>query len=313
MQIANPIYDVVFKYLLDDEKVAKLILSSIIDMEIEELEFRPTEHRSEINQSLTVFHLDFMAKVKKPDGNYNIVIIEIQKAKLPGDIMRFRRYLGEQYLSPKNITTEVINDKVVNKAIPIISIYFLGHKLNYTDAAIIKVGREYINQIDGSKIINTEEFIESLTHDSFVIQIPYLSNSKQSSLETILSLFDQENKDNDEHIININEDDYPDKYRPIIRRLLRAIAEPDIRKKMDIEDEVIRDFQIMERIIEDKKKEVEETKKEVEEKNEEVQKLGSKIRHTISELYTLNMSPEKIAKITNTDFEFVKKTIDELN
>jgi hypothetical protein len=27
MRIANPIYDVVFKYLLDDEKVARLVLS----------------------------------------------------------------------------------------------------------------------------------------------------------------------------------------------------------------------------------------------------------------------------------------------
>ncbi len=30
MQIANPIYDVVFKYLMEDAKIAKLLISSII-------------------------------------------------------------------------------------------------------------------------------------------------------------------------------------------------------------------------------------------------------------------------------------------
>ena len=30
MLIANPIYDVVFKYLMEDSKIAKLVISSII-------------------------------------------------------------------------------------------------------------------------------------------------------------------------------------------------------------------------------------------------------------------------------------------
>ena len=34
MQIANPIYDVVFKYLMDDNQIAKLMLSAIIGEEI---------------------------------------------------------------------------------------------------------------------------------------------------------------------------------------------------------------------------------------------------------------------------------------
>ena len=41
MQIANPIYDVVFKYMMEDAKVAKLLIASIISEEIEELKFRP--------------------------------------------------------------------------------------------------------------------------------------------------------------------------------------------------------------------------------------------------------------------------------
>ena len=34
MKIANPIYDVVFKYLMEDSKIAKLLISTIIGEKI---------------------------------------------------------------------------------------------------------------------------------------------------------------------------------------------------------------------------------------------------------------------------------------
>ncbi len=43
MDIANPIYDVVFKYLIEDNNVAKIFLSSITGLEITNLEFIPQE------------------------------------------------------------------------------------------------------------------------------------------------------------------------------------------------------------------------------------------------------------------------------
>ncbi len=48
MIIANPIYDSVFKYLMDDNRVAKLIVSALLAEEVEELEFRPAEVRAEV-------------------------------------------------------------------------------------------------------------------------------------------------------------------------------------------------------------------------------------------------------------------------
>ena len=53
MHIANPIYDVVFKYLMDDNKIAKLIISSIISEEIEELVFKPLEFIGNFEQKTT--------------------------------------------------------------------------------------------------------------------------------------------------------------------------------------------------------------------------------------------------------------------
>ncbi|TAD95501.1 MAG: hypothetical protein EAZ97_15360, partial [Bacteroidetes bacterium] len=150
MRIANPIYDVVFKYLMDDNKVAKLLISSIIDMEVLDLDFQPQEFIADLSPSksleemkkaerkkkkvippevyLTIYRLDFKARILTPEGE-KLVIIEIQKAKYISEIMRFRRYLGEQYSNENNIyETKTKKGLLIKKGMPIISIYFLGEK-----------------------------------------------------------------------------------------------------------------------------------------------------------------------------------------
>ncbi|MBI4647738.1 MAG: hypothetical protein HY738_14400 [Bacteroidia bacterium] len=263
MQIANPIYDVVFKYLMGVNKIAKIMISSIIGQEIEELEFRPQECVSEVEKkreksqknrklkgSLTVYHLDFSAKIKTDHGE-QIVIIEIQKAKYPKDIIRFRSYLGEQYLNKENIQKVKQGKRIRKSGIPIISIYFIGHHLDNTKAGVIKIGRTYTDLITGEEIKNKEVFIESLTHDSYVIQIPELTQKRRNELEILLSIFDQSNKEKDFHILNVKEENFPEKYRPIIRRLQKAISNPDIKKKMELEDGILDELEDMDREIEE--------------------------------------------------------------
>ncbi|MBF0121454.1 MAG: hypothetical protein HQK79_21710 [Desulfobacterales bacterium] len=249
MQIANPIYDVVFKYLMDDNKVAKLFISTIIGKEIDELSFRPQERVVNLEQrSFTVYRLDFSAKVKIGE-EYKQVIIEIQKAKFATDIMRFRRYLGEQYQNKENIYTVVKDKEEIKIALPIISIYFLGHKLETIENSGIRVERKYYDIITGEEIGSKEDFIESLTHDSYVIQIPQLTEKRRTELEILLSVFDQSNITKDHHIMNVKEEDFPEKYRDIIRRLQRAVAEENVRDTMDLEDEILEELEFKERKI----------------------------------------------------------------
>ncbi|MCF8373508.1 MAG: hypothetical protein K9H64_17950 [Bacteroidales bacterium] len=257
MRIANPIYDVVFKYLMDDNRVAKLMISKIIGEEIESLEFQPQEQSVKVDRptkkpdkakaSFTVYRLDFAAKIKTPDGHYRQVLIEIQKAKFPTDIMRFRRYLGQQYQSAKNIVD--VETKKRKSAIPIVTIYFLGHKLDFINAPVIKVNRTYIDLATGENLVTKEEFIESLTHNSFVIQIPYLKDNRRNELEKLLSVFDQSLKESD-HILNINEKDYPDKFSDIIRKLQKAMVDEEVQMTMEIEDEILAELEEKEREIE---------------------------------------------------------------
>jgi hypothetical protein len=82
MQIANPIYDVVFKYMMSDNKVAKLFLSEIIDEEIIELAFEPTEMQLSLQESITVLRMDFKATIKQSDGSQKVIIIEGYHSKV---------------------------------------------------------------------------------------------------------------------------------------------------------------------------------------------------------------------------------------
>jgi hypothetical protein len=269
MQIINPIYDSAFKYLMDNNQVAKLILSAIIGEEVEELLLDATELKVDVPKDklenlqvqtsfFTILRIDFAARVKTADGKHKEVLIEIQKAKLATDITRFRRYLGERYAN-ENVGIEIDGQK---KSLPLLPIYFLGHPLDNCDATVLKVNRQYLDVITGKTIEAKEDFIESLTHDCFVIQIAKLKHRRRNDLEALLSIFDQENISGDRHILNVKEEDMPEKYRPVLRRLLEAISEKKVREGMKAEDEVLNELQALERIIELERKETEKERKE---------------------------------------------------
>jgi hypothetical protein len=155
IRIANPIYDVVFKYLLDDEKVARLMLSALLGNEVQELEFRPTELRqaldrpgirSERDTELLVLRVDFAATVLLEDGSRKLVLIEIQKAHNALDIQRFRKYLGAHYAGSENTWED---DGGVRRALPLITIYFLGQGLDCIDVPVLRVNRHYLDVATG--------------------------------------------------------------------------------------------------------------------------------------------------------------------
>ena len=248
VEIANPIYDVVFKYMMEDNTVAKLLVSSIIGEEVVSLEPKPQEHTTEVTaaddkRSLTVYHLDFSAKIKTPEG-HKLIIIEMQKASVPTDIQRFRMYLGKQYSDANNYVT---NKDGKEEFLQIYTIYFLGDALNICDTPVLSVFPD-IRDVATQQIIEGKSaFIELLNHRCWIVQISCLKKRRRNELELLLSVFDQTNLTNDHHILNVNEEDFPEKYRPLIRRLKKAASIPEVKKQMDDEDGVLRYMQSLQR------------------------------------------------------------------
>ena len=241
MLIANPIYDVVFKYLMEDLEIARQLLSVILDVEIEELDVATQETTVEVTTSegtqLAVIRFDFRAVILLPNGLRKNVLIELQKAKRTSNVMRFRRYLARNYTEIKKQNSD--GTSVIEVPFEIISIYILGYSLESVPAAILKVDKVF-RDLSTNKVLEIspkEDFVRKLTHESYFIQIPRLVGSLQSRMERVLMIFSQKHLTGDKHWLDIEETSDDPLTQKMITRLNRAMSNDDMRRSMDAEDE----------------------------------------------------------------------------
>ncbi len=280
MILANPIYDSVFKYLLEDNEVAKILISNILDIKIDSLQLEPTELNLPVGKrDFTVFRIDFKATITLENNEKHVVLIEIQKAKLDSDIMRFRKYLGTQYASDQNSYAEK-----PNKAIPIYTIYFLGKPLKYSKKSpIINVNRHYVDNFSKEILTEKEEFIECLTHNSIIIQIPLFKQYRRNKIEKLLAIFEASTR----HEVEVEELEDED-FQKVTRRLIKANADEKIRQEMTIEDEILSELDNLDRKIADLEKSESEAKAREEEAKATLKKM-------IQRLQSKGFSLEEIA------------------
>ena len=290
--IANPIYDVVFKVLMEDERVAKILISALLQKEVVEVQMRQHEYTDLGRQPISLFRIDFSAKIREKDGQEHFILIELQKTWLATETLRFRQYLGTQYLDEKNIPPRDKNPQ--GFSLPMVSIYILGHKLGDLQEPVVYVRRRYLDH-DSNPITHgvPDPFIESLTHDTIIVQIPYLKGRTRNHLERLLNIFDQDYrwKENghfleiDERKLNGNDEQL------VMYRLVKAASTPDVRRAMQVEDEILseiedRDTTIMlqNAKIEKQKATLEKQSAEIEKKSAEIEKKSAEIEKKDAEL-----------------------------
>lgn len=242
MIIANPIYDTTFKYLMKNIKIARGVISTIIGEKIVKLDLRAQESVYKGKEKLMVYHLDFVAKIQTDRGKLKDVLIELQKSKYGFDIMRFRNYLGEEY--KKGI--EVVDDdgETRIRALPIITIYFLGFRLSKTLPGVIKVARKYVDVLGDKEIEERNNFIECLSRNSYVIQVPGLKLRMRTDLEYVLSVFAQEKFRKGTRVLK--EYDYEPKnelMRLIVRRLAKAAGDEKFMREVELEEMAEREYE----------------------------------------------------------------------
>ncbi len=279
MLIANPIYDTVFKYLMDDHRVARVVISTIIGEEIEELAFKQRERSAQLaTLPVRIFRLDFSAVVKTADGSRRNILIEIQKAESGDDIPRFRRYLAENYYSP--VQKDSIGEEEANTAqepeapiIPIITIYILGYSLELLKGhSAVKVKRFYFDAVTGDKINDRVDFIEHLTHDSYVIQVSELKRRRRNKLEQLLAFFEQMNLQANRHL-KVFDEEVPEDLHSVLERLYQAAQDKTIREQMEVEDEFLNFMRRKERAQEQALEEVRIQLEETQMREEEERRL----------------------------------------
>ena len=281
LTIANPIYDTVFKYLMEDLDIAKGLIATIINREIVDISVQPQETVMESDNSLEkplrVYRIDFAAIIKQPDGSTKKVLIELQKTKKTTNILRFRRYLAEGY---QKEDTSIEGGETVKTSLEIITIYFLGFTLEEVETPVLHVKNTFIDVTTGKELPNApkSDFVRLLNHESYTIQIKRLTEPKRTQLEEVLSIFNQQYKTNDDHVLLIPEAAANNPlYQKMGQRLLRAIASEEMRRKMNLEDELERDYQDVNTKFEKAKKELAEKDEKLAEQQRFIEELLKKL------------------------------------
>ena len=297
MVVANPIYDVVFKYLMEDERIARTILSALLKKEVTHVEVRPHEYSNDERESLSVFRIDFGATVREADGSERLILVELQKTWVETETLRFRQYLGVQYRNPKNM--------VGDHALPMVAVYLLGHKVGDIEESVLYVShqaRDYNDNVVTKGM--PDPFVESLTHDSIIVQIPRLHGQINNRLDMVLSVFDQTHRDkNDEQVLRLDETVYSDDrdMQRILHRLTQAAADADMRHHMDVEDEYFSVIEKRDTELLMKEKEIEARDRQLAEKNVQLAEKEEQLAEQNAQLAEQNAKlAEKEGMLRNT-------------
>ena len=307
IQIANPIYDSVFKYLMEDERIAKTLLSALLKKEVMAVEMRRNEYTNGVRDNISMFRIDFGAHVKEPDGTIRLVLIELQKTWLETETLRFRQYLGAQYSNPENVPSENNKD---GYAIPMVAIYLLGHRVGDINVPVLYVKHKAYDY-DGNVVTDgiPDPFVESLIHDSIIVQIPLLHGQVNNRLEKVLSVFDQSQKNgSDRHVLNVNDTpfDDDDDMQYLLRRLLMAAANAQLRQEMNVEDEYFKALEDRDTALMMKDKKLAEQAEQLEQNKAELEQNKAQLRTMALLLSNSGMSVEEIANSVGMPQDQVK-------
>ena len=315
MIVANPIYDIVFKYLMEDERIARTILSALLKKDVVAVEVRPHEYSDDSRDSLSVFRIDFGATIRESDGKEHLILIELQKTWLDTETLRFRQYLGVHYTNPKNMMDN-------GQAIPMVAVYLLGHKVGDIEEPVLYVSHQS-RDYDGNVVTQglPNPFVESLTHDSIIVQIPRLHGQRDRSvsgrlhgrnrLDMVLSIFDQTRRDeNDNRLLRIDDSAYSTDadMEHILHRLTMAAVDYDMLHNMNVEAECVGTIEkldteilIRDKKIAEQKAQLSEQKAQLSEQKAQLSEQNVMLRSMAKLLLDSGLRPEDIAKKLNTN------------
>ncbi len=342
--VANPLYDAVFKYLLEDERIAKTILSALLQKQVVAVEMRRHEYPNISRETISMFRVDFAATIRENNGEEHLILIELQKTWLETETLRFRQYLALQYNNKENMR----KDTEGKYALPTVAVYLLGHRVGDINEPVV-YAKHKVYDYSGNevKLKKPDPFVESLQHDSIIVQIPLLHGRVNNRVEKVLSVFDQSQiYPQDQRVLKVNEDNYvdDDDMAYILRRLQSAASNPEIRNRMNAEDEFFkavedRDTAIMQKeaIIkqkdadlkqkdadlkqkdEDLKQKDEDLKQkdadlkqkdaDLKQKDEDLKQKNESIRAAVLALYHTGMNVVTIAQTMNMEVEVVKNIV----
>jgi len=135
-----------------------------------------------------------------------------------------------------------------------------------------------IDSVTQKPIAIKNEFVELLTHPSYVLQIERLKPKRKTRIEKFLSIFDQHCKTDDDYLLEID-DTKLDEFSEIINYLNLATQDEVILRQLEYEEDFEQGYVKLETELEKAKQHEEEAKQREEYAK---RKLAIKIKNTVS-------------------------------
>jgi len=368
--IPNPIYDVVFRYLMQDYDSAMIILSILINEKIKKLDFQPlsftkkttiAEYNEQIEEKINkhfekerqkiiadnslselekniaineiiikdpvtgkdvkLLHLDFVAVIEKETGEEEMVMIELQKVAIETDIFRFKQYIAENFQKKRKLKkTDPDTEQEIEIELPyrLLPIFILNFKIeDEISDLMIKTRQIKSGVFTGKEIDKRNEFIDHLSYELYVVQLPYLhqiekldieNNDYKQKLFALLKLFDQRAKKTDnEYRLRLFRRMFPGFLDRVIKRLQTAdIDNPNLEKQMQAEDHYLKPLLQRDNKIAWFKLNQKRIEMELKDKDKALQDKDKMILNLAKTLREAGKSTEEIQKLTNLSNEEIK-------
>lgn len=318
-QVVNPIYDTVFKYLMQDEKVAKVLIGNILKTKVVSIQMNNNEYSALLPDGKKIFKLDFSATILDRSGRHQLVHIEVQKALEEGEIMRFRSYLGAIYMdetkkyqeSVKNPKTKI--ETVVERPLPIHSIYILGHELGDGLEQSVMHGENVFRDQDGNiiQVPDNNDYINGLTHTVTFVIAPLTKKNVKTHLDRLLTIFSDTAPNS--KFIELDEyyDDSED-YRTIMRVLQKASSDKQLRGNLDLEQYAWNNQLKMERRAQELQVRIDEMGTQLSQQKAQLSQKDEQLTAAIKAL-SATSSAVQIAQILNIGQEQVEEILNGVN
>jgi len=311
LRIFNPIYDQAFKYLLDNNEIAKKILYLILDKEIVQLQMQNVETPVNTKDGVLISRYDFKAVIRDETGEMQKVLIELQKYKTSNVIDRFRDYLGQNLSREDTFVDE--KGQTITEHLPIISVYILGYDIPVIPTRLLRVDNKYfdgIRKIDIDEI--KDDLIKFLTPQMVVLLVGEKKNYKWQGtpIESFIRLFHQKNIGEAKNIfIEIDDSDVKDPIvKEIANRLYEATLNEQLQRQMRAEKDyeetyknnLDKDIEIqdLKKQKEEERKQKEEARQREEEERRQKEEARQKLFESVREMKKFGMPIELIIKAT---------------
>lgn len=295
--IANPIYNSVFKHLMNDLAIAKLLLSALLKKEVVELETCPHDFDT---MQISLFRIDFLVKVRESDGLEYLILVKLQKSRLASDSLHATHYLGMPYLQgegAENWKSE--KGEKGSCGLAVVSIYLLDYLFDGLPDPVVYVHRNYLDY-ENNPVPNAHLFMDVHIPDTVIVQIPLITGHHRNHLEQLLMLFDQAYcQPQTKRYLQVDIEGAADDVKQLFTKLLDAAAMLEVRRGMELEDKMLAEIEEREAVLIRKAK-------AMEEKEQEGEQNTLLIRSMAKVLHESGLSEHDISKLLYLSVEQVQ-------